>query len=155
MNKIIVAVIVIIAAGLAGFFLFRSPGAPSPSPSISPSPSLSPSQTSPTPVIQGTPSVEQNVVVYTDAGYSSSTLRIKKGETVIFKNQSSQAMWPASAVHPTHRGYPTTGGCIGSTFDACRQVQPGDSWSFKFDIVGSWKYHDHLNPGHTGMIVVE
>ena len=153
MNKIIVAVIVIIAAGLAGFFLFRSPGAPVTSPIISPSPS----QTAPSPIIQETPSpsVEQNVVVYTDAGYSPSTLRIKKGETVIFKNQSSRQMQPASAVHPIHRGYPTTGGCIGSTFDACREVQSGDSWSFKFDIAGSWKFHDHLIPGDTGTIVVE
>ena len=138
MNKIIIAVIVIIAAGLAGFFLFRNTEAPISSPIISPS-----------------PSVEQNVVVYTDAGYSPSTLRIKKGETVIFKNQSSRQMQPASAVHPIHRGYPTTGGCIGSTFDACRQIQPGNSWSFKFDIAGSWKYHDHLSPGDTGTIVVE
>ena len=152
MNKIIVAVVIIVA-GLAGFFLFRDTEAPISSPIISPSPS----QTAPSPIIQETPSpsVEQNVVVYTDAGYSPSTLRIKKGGTVVFKNQSSRQMWPASAVHPTHRNYPTTGGCIGSTFDACRQVQPGDSWSFKFDIAGSWKYHDHLSPGDTGTIVVE
>ncbi|OHA38709.1 MAG: hypothetical protein A3G03_02780 [Candidatus Taylorbacteria bacterium RIFCSPLOWO2_12_FULL_44_15c] len=64
-------------------------------------------------------------------------------------------MWTASAVHPTHRAYPTSGGCLGSTFDACAGVQSGNSWSFKFDISGTWKYHNHLNPGDTGTIVVE
>ena len=64
-------------------------------------------------------------------------------------------MWTASAVHPTHRAYPTTGGCLGSTFDACKGVQPGASWSFRFDIAGTWKYHNHLNPNNTGAIVVE
>ena len=98
---------------------------------------------------------ESSVVTYTDAGYSPATLRIKKGDTVTFKNQSSQSMWTASAVHPTHRAYPTTGGCLGSTFDACAGIQPGDSWSFKFDISGTWKYHDHLNPDNTGTIIVE
>ena len=31
----------------------------------------------------------------------------------------------------------------------------GDSWSFKFDIAGAWKYHDHLSPKHFGEIIVE
>jgi len=36
-----------------------------------------------------------------------------------------------------------------------QEYLPGESWSFKFDEGGTWKYHDHLNPGATGMIVVE
>lgn len=98
---------------------------------------------------------KENTVIYTDSGYSPTALKIKKGETVVFKNQSSRAMWPASAMHPTHRIYPTTGGCIGSAFDACAGVPSGGTWSFKFDISGTWKYHDHLNPGATGAITVE
>ncbi|MEK9182927.1 MAG: hypothetical protein AAB849_00245 [Patescibacteria group bacterium] len=73
----------------------------------------------------------------------------------MFKNQSARSMWPASGFHPTHTVYPTTGGCLGSTFDACKGVLPGESWSFQFDIAGSWKYHNHLNPADFGMIVVE
>lgn len=96
-----------------------------------------------------------NVVTYTDVGYSPTPLTIKVGETVTFKNESSRTMWTASALHPTHREYPTTGGCLGSTFDACMGVQPGDSWSFTFDVAGSWRYHDHLNPSSFGAIIVE
>lgn len=99
--------------------------------------------------------VEEKLVTYTDSGYSPNSITIKKGETVIFKNQSARSMWTASGAHPTHRLYPTTGGCLGSTFDACQGVQPDDSWSFTFDIVGAWKYHNHLRPEDTGTIIVE
>ena len=64
-------------------------------------------------------------------------------------------MWPASAMHPSHKEYPTTGGCLGSAFDACKGVKPGESWPFKFDIAGNWKYHDHLNPKNFGAIIVQ
>ena len=98
---------------------------------------------------------KESVITYTDAGYSPSALEIKAGETVTFKNESQQSMWPASAMHPAHKEYPTTGGCLGSAFDACMGVQPGDDWSFKFDIAGNWKYHDHLSPKNFGAITVK
>ena len=94
-------------------------------------------------------------VVYNGTAYSPQTLTIKVGDTVKFVNRSATDMWPASAMHPTHKAYPTTGGCIGSTFDACKDLKPGESWSFKFDIGGSWKYHDHLNPATFGTVVVK
>lgn len=94
-------------------------------------------------------------VTYTQDGFSPSTLTIKKGDTVVFKNESQEGMWTASADHPTHAKYPTTGGCAGSTFDACKGITSGDSWSFQFDEKGGWTYHNHLNPGKTGKIIVE
>jgi len=97
----------------------------------------------------------KNVVTYTDSGFSPSTLTIKKGDTVIFKNTASDAMRVASNPHPVHNGYPTTGGCVSSTFDSCTNIAPGQSWSFKFDIVGTWGYHNHLNPNEGGTIVVQ
>lgn len=159
-NKIIIAVIVVAVIVLGGYFLLRSPQSSVPSSNLPTAPSQETSQTPPAPTIQAqvtpeTPSISQNAITYTDSGYSPSTLRVKVGAMVTFKNQSSKSMWTASDVHPTHRAYPTTGGCIGSTFDACKGVQPGSSWSFKFDIAGTWEYHDHLSPGDTGTIVVE
>ncbi|MDP3735588.1 MAG: hypothetical protein Q8R39_04135 [bacterium] len=67
-------------------------------------------------------------------------------------------------MHPTHKLYPGSdikkcgtlqGGEKNAMFDACGAVTPGASWSFTFTELGSWKYHDHLNPLHTGTIVVE
>ncbi len=99
--------------------------------------------------------IQENVVIHTNDGYSPETLRVKSGTTVTFKNEGSAPTWTASDVCPTHRLYPTTGGCIGSTFDACREIVPDDSWQFEFDIVGTWKYHNHLNPEQIGTIIVE
>lgn len=150
MNKTIIAIVIIAVIVLGGYFLFK--GAYQPTPVI---PQTSNQQTAPQPPAAQSPIAEEGVVTYTDSGYSPSAITVKKGETITFKNQSSRSMWTASAVHPTHRGYPTTGGCIGSTFDACKGIQPGNSWPFKFDIAGTWKYHNHLNPSDTGAVVVE
>lgn len=95
------------------------------------------------------------VVKFTDSGFLPKEISIKAGDVVVFENESAKSMWPASAMHPTHAVYPTTGGCLGSTFDACKGVLPSDSWSFKFDIVGNWKYHDHLTPKFFGAIDVK
>ena len=161
MNKTIVTIVIIAVVLVSGYFLFFR-GASQPTPSVSqPSsqqPIIQPStqqQPSQQPPVAQVPVVKENMVTYTNSGYSPSALTIKKGEMVIFKNQSSQSMWTASAVHPTHRVYPTTGGCLGSTFDTCTGIQSGGSWSFKFDISGTWKYHNHLNPGDTGTIDVQ
>ena len=107
------------------------------------------------PSVEKAPVAEEKVITYTDAGYSPSPLEINIGDTVIFKNESSRSMWTASAMHPSHNEYPTAGGCLGSAFDACKGIQPGDSWSFKFDIAGNWKYHDHLNPKYFGAVIVK
>lgn len=95
------------------------------------------------------------VVVHTDSGYVPPTLSIKKGDNVTFKNISKKGMWTASAQHPAHKEYPTAGGCIGSTFDSCKSIMSGDEWSFTFDKIGTWKYHNHVNTGHVGSVTVE
>lgn len=97
----------------------------------------------------------ENIVLHTDKGFSPPAMTVKVGSKVIFKNQGDQPVWPASVFHPVHKAYPTTGGCIGSTFDACKPLQKGEEWQFTFDIPGTWKYHNHLNPPETGTIIVE
>ena len=104
---------------------------------------------------------QENVVTYTDAGYSPGSIKIKIGETVVFKNNGSQMMWTASAMHPTHMLYPGSDikkcgtGEADKIFDSCVGALSGESWSFKFDNSGEWKYHNHLNTGHYGSITVE
>lgn len=86
-----------------------------------------------------------HTVEITSAGFSPSTLTIKAGDIVRWVNKDTVGHWPASANHPTHNVYPEPGGCIGSKFDACKALAPGESWSFTFDKVGDWAYHDHIN----------
>ncbi|MDP3697096.1 MAG: hypothetical protein Q8R55_03620, partial [Candidatus Taylorbacteria bacterium] len=75
-----------------------------------------------------------------------SELKIRKGDTVVWTNFDSSPSWPASGIHPTHQIYPG--------FDALRGLNTGNTYSFVFDKVGSWRYHDHLNLSLTGVIEV-
>lgn len=90
--------------------------------------------------------VSRAVVAYGANGFSPSSITVAVGETVVFMNENSVDMWPASAPHPTHTDYPE--------FDAKKPVAPGNSYSFTFTRVGTWKYHNHLNPTHFGSVVV-
>lgn len=100
------------------------------------------------------------VITRTDSGFQPTVTTIKKGATVIFRNDSSENMWPASAVHPTHTAYNGTSlsehcpDTTGATFDACQGYAPGTSWEFTFDKVGTWGFHDHLHSQFTGKIIV-
>lgn len=100
-------------------------------------------------------------VVYTDSGYSPSTLTIKVGDTVNFKNESSNGMWVGSAMHPSHTVYSGTTlqqHCPDSTntsFDQCESSGPGTSWSFTFNKTGTWGQHNHVNAKHFSKIIVE
>jgi len=173
MNKIVIAVIIIAAVLAGAYVLLRGPQSSSrevATPAVSEQPS---GGTTPQPPVAQAPAREAGVrpensapreeyiVTYTDAGYSPANLNLKKGEAVTFKNQSSQSLWTASDVHPSHRAYSGTSldeHCPDTTntaFDACRGVLPGQSWSFTFNKVGTWGYHNHLSPGDRGAIVVE
>lgn len=95
-----------------------------------------------------TTDVEAEVVTVTITGdgFSPASVTIKKGTTVKFVNKGSKAHWPASDPHPSHTAYPE--------FDAKQEIKSGASWTFTFDKVGSWRYHDNLNSGEQGVIIV-
>lgn len=87
--------------------------------------------------------IKETVVEKTDAGFSPSSVTIKKGTTVKFVNKSSTPMRVASVPHPVHTDYPE--------FD---QKTNGDIFTFSFDKVGSWKYHNHSPFSSGGIITV-
>lgn len=151
MKKSSLTILIVILVIIVGGYIILKDSKPAEAPPVT-------SQEMPVPGEGNTPEIiveSEKVIIYSNSGYSPASLKIRAGETVVFKNKSSQNMWPASAKHPTHDGYPTTGGCLGSTFDACKAVPPGEAWSFKFDVKGDWKFHDHLTPKYFGSIVVE
>lgn len=109
------------------------------------------------------PAAENEVhkIVYTNEGYSPSAIKIKLGDTVVFNNDGSFPVWTASAVHPSHDAYGKTSlqeHCPDSndlSFDQCQSSLPGESFEFKFDKSGTWQYHNHLKPEHSGKVIVE
>ncbi|HEX3099900.1 MAG TPA: cupredoxin domain-containing protein [Patescibacteria group bacterium] len=84
---------------------------------------------------------------YDGKAFSPSTVTIKSGDVVVFKNNSTTSFWPASGPHPTHTLYPE--------FDPKQAIAAGQSWQFKFTKVGTWPFHNHLNPSATGTIIVK
>ena len=103
----------------------------------------------------------EHTIEFTSSGYSPSTLTINKGDTVTFINNADTKTWPASNVHPTHTIYPNSdikkcGTSVeDSIFDACRGLEKGETYSFTFNEVGSWQYHDHLSSNKKGTIIVQ
>ena len=78
--------------------------------------------------------------------FNPDSITVSKGTKVVFQNIDSTPHWPASNPHPTHDIYPE--------FDPQQNVDSGTSWSFVFGKVGTWRYHDHLNPTMRGTIVI-
>jgi plastocyanin len=92
---------------------------------------------------EGEPAV---IIIRTPSGYEPKEVTIKKGDIVLWKNESTEYHWPASDLHPTHAVYPE--------FDPLMPIAPGEEWKFKFDEVGEWKYHDHIRANKVGTIIV-
>lgn len=86
------------------------------------------------------------VVEMTADGFKPQLLELDNNSTVIFINKDSLPHWPASNLHPTHDLYPE--------FDPQKAIEPNKGWTFKFQKVGEWKYHDHLNSHRGGVIKV-
>lgn len=128
------------------------------------------------PLVVPEPSVsEKNIVQVTDTGFVPTTLRIKAGETVTFISKATAPVWPAGNPHPTHDAYPsrvyTVAGdqaksfgskaCVeygtrkGEVFDHCKLLLPEQTFTFRFSEQGSWSFHNHVRPEHTGTIIVE
>lgn len=99
-------------------------------------------------------------VEITDSGYVPQNLTAKKGSTVTWINKTSTPNWPASAMHPTHEKYPGSSitkcgtGDSEDIFDACKGLEEGESFSFTFNEVGEWGYHEHLAVKMFGKIIV-
>lgn len=43
----------------------------------------------------------------------------------------------------------------GDVFDPCKLLLPDQTFTFKFEEKGSWAFHNHVKPEHTGSVVVE
>ncbi|MBI2669505.1 hypothetical protein HYX14_06710 [Candidatus Woesearchaeota archaeon] len=103
----------------------------------------------------------ETFVEITSSGFVPQAITINAGETVTWINAATINHWVASNPHPSHTGYPgsSSSKCDTAeektTFDACRRMESGVKYSFTFTEKGLWGYHDHLNSGFRGTVVVE
>jgi len=79
--------------------------------------------------------------------FSPATLKIAKGDIVVWTNKDTSSHQVASDPYPSNDAVP---GLLSDPLAA------GDSFSFTFNQAGTFTYHDNLNPQKlNGTIVVE
>jgi plastocyanin len=95
-----------------------------------------------------TPTMTQSesTVTLSTNGYEPATLSIKLGTQVTWVNKSGQDATVNSDPHPIHTAYPPLN--LGNFSD-------GGTLTLLFDKAGTYGYHNHLNPGEKGTIIVE
>lgn len=85
-------------------------------------------------------------VRYTNKGFEPATIEIPVGTMVQFINDSDDNMWVASNEHPGHGILPT--------FDQFGFGKKGSTYTYTFDKIGTWPFHDHINLEREGIIKV-
>ncbi|MDP3740904.1 MAG: cupredoxin domain-containing protein [bacterium] len=131
MQKIIITILIVAAAVAVIVFTKNTP-----------------TPDNPNNVIPDRNTTDENVVTYTDSGYSPKDITVKSGTAVKFVNDSKiNLMWIASDPHPTHT--------MMHQFDSLKGLPGGQSYSFTFSQSGMWRFHNHLVPGHMGSVIVE
>ncbi|MFZ5844976.1 MAG: hypothetical protein ACOY0S_00725 [Patescibacteria group bacterium] len=148
MNKLLIGLVVLALGVVAGWYFLGQGqvqyGANVPTPPVveTATPEIIPPPTA----TESGSSLEKVVVKYTDSGFSPLSVTVKAGTSVTFINEAAGGMWVASAVHPTHQLLPG--------FDQLKSVGRGGTYEYTFTKVGTWKYHNHVNPADTGTVVV-
>ncbi|KKR82808.1 MAG: Plastocyanin [Candidatus Daviesbacteria bacterium GW2011_GWA2_40_9] len=145
-NKVMIGLIVIIILFAGSFFLLNKNNSTTPQSNSSQNTQVLPSPTNAQTTSGAEPQQTQNVVTYTVSGFSPATLTVKAGTTVTWVNKSGSNFSLNSNPHPVHTDYPPLN--IGITGD-------GQSKSLTFDKLGTYGYHNHLNPSDTGEVIVQ
>ncbi len=86
-------------------------------------------------------------VTFTDGVFSPQSLTVTVGTKVLFLNYGSELMWVASDPHPDHTDLPG--------LNQSKAGGNGALYEYTFSKVGTWGYHNHMNPNSTGTVIVE
>ncbi len=89
-------------------------------------------------------------VYITRAGFSPSSIQIKKGTTITWTNQDNKVHQVAADPYPKNNSIPGLNSTV--------VLNKHDSYSFKFSAPGTYTYHDQTNPmskAYRGTVIVE
>lgn len=106
----------------------------------------SPTEAVPTVATTSGKTTQKTTVEYANKGFTPKSITVKIGTTIVWVNKGKGQMWVASAPHPAHTDLPG--------FDQLKSASSGGTYSYTFTKVGNWKYHSHVNPSDTGVVVV-
>ena len=90
--------------------------------------------------------VATDIIIIKNFAFDPSTVTVKVGTTVTWKNEDSVMHNIASDPHPTHTDLPE--------LDS-KELASGESYSFTFNKTGTFGYHCHLHPNMKGKVMVE
>ena len=159
-NSLVWIVIIIVVLG-GGFLLWQMNTPSTATPTPTPTPSTDSGQGTPTPTPTpgagtGAPLIGA-VTFNSEDGFFPAELTVKKGGTVSWTNSSDGDMWVATGPHPAHTGYSDTAlsaHCPDTAEKAFDQCGTGATFTFKFDKIGTWPYHNHSASTKFGKVVV-
>jgi len=84
----------------------------------------------------------------TETGFVPATIKVKPNTVITWTNSDNEPHHIASDPYPTNDGL--------EGFDSQDPLQKNDSFSFNFTKVGTYSYHDNLNPYKIkGTVIVE
>lgn len=150
-----IAIIVILAVLLVLFTLGRAPSAGKTDlvtestagevPAVPPPPAAVSGPTPPAETGGAPTGAETTTVSMTGNGFSPATVSVGVGGSVTFMNDDTASHQVSSNPHPLHTIFPSLNGPV---------LDAGGTFSLIFPRAGTFSYHDHLNPGLTGTVVV-
>lgn len=85
-------------------------------------------------------------IVYYDHGFSPQAMRVNAGSEITIKNESSRNLQLSSDPYPDSTLNPELNADV---------LAPGESLELILASRGQWGYHNSLQPGHDGLLVVE
>lgn len=144
-NVAIAAVLVVLVILVGWYFIKSQTGGISytqPAPVASPKVSQPTSPATPS----ATKTTKKNIVTIQSSGFLPKNITIKTEESVTWVNQDTADHTVNSTPHPIHTDYSSLNLGV---------IKPGESKSLTFPKVGTYKYHNHLNPSLTGSVTVE
>ena len=147
-NFVIISIVILLLIVVGGWLLMRpkqSATITTTQPTETPVASESASPI-PATATSGAMMKQEGLVKITASGFLPKNITIKVGSSVTWENTDSANHTVSSDNHPTHLLYP---------FLNLGIIKPGTKKSVTPPKVGSFTYHDHLNPSLTGIVTVQ
>ena len=89
-------------------------------------------------------------ITFTDSGVEPASLTVKSGQKITWVNNSTKKISVGSAPHPDHT---TNQELTNNQYVTALEV--GVTATVTLKKIGSWGYHDHLNPSVGGTVIVQ
>ena len=89
-------------------------------------------------------------VTYTNTGFTPFSVTLKKGGTLIWKNDANDQVQIGVNPHPVH-----TGNRAITNGEFTLDLNPGGTKTLTINDTGTFSYHNHLDPTESGTIIVQ